>query len=72
VLVEDGIYYTNIQDTKRPRLDFLRFATGRVEQILELPESAGSDIAISPDRRTLLTCWAGPPSDQIFGSRNFR
>jgi Tol biopolymer transport system component/DNA-binding winged helix-turn-helix (wHTH) protein len=71
VLVEDGIYYLNNQDKKRSRLDFLRFATGRVEQILELPESAGADISISPDRRTLLTCWAGPPSDQIFVVDNF-
>jgi len=72
VLVEDGIYYLNNQDLKRPRIDFLRFATGRVEQILELPESAGSDISISPNRRTLLTCFAGPPSSEILVVENFR
>jgi hypothetical protein len=75
-LVDDGIYFLNTQNETRPSVDFFRFATRRAERTLELPMSPcpymGPDLAVSPDRRTLLTCFEAPPSSEIFMVENFR
>jgi Tol biopolymer transport system component len=75
-LVEDGIYYLNTENETRPSVDFFRFATHRSERTLELPMSPSGDLAanlaVSPNRRTLLTCFSDPPSSEIFMVENFR
>jgi hypothetical protein len=75
-LVEDGIYFLNTENETRPSVDFFQFATRRTERMLELPMSPcgylGPDLAVSPDRRTLLTCFEAPPSSEIFMVENFR
>jgi Tol biopolymer transport system component/DNA-binding winged helix-turn-helix (wHTH) protein len=75
-LVEDGIYYLNTENETRPTVNFFRFATHRAERRLELPMSPcrflGPDLAVSPNGRTLLTCFEAPPSSEIFMVENFR
>ena len=60
----------------RSSVEFLRFSTHRTERMLELPMSPcptlGPDLAISPNRRTLLTCDSDPASSEIFIVDNFR
>jgi len=57
-------------------VNFFRFATHRAERRLELPMSPcgflGPDLAVSPNGRTLLTCFEAPPSSEIFMVENFR
>jgi len=76
MLVEDGIYYVNTQDDTRPFVDFLRFATGRAERLLELPTSPAmrwcDGISVSKNRRSLLANYIDPPSFEIFMVDNFR
>jgi Tol biopolymer transport system component/DNA-binding winged helix-turn-helix (wHTH) protein len=75
-LVEDGIYYLNTENETRPTVNFFRFATHRAERRLELPMSPcgflGPDLAVSPNGRTLMTCFEAPPSSEIFMVENFR
>jgi Tol biopolymer transport system component/DNA-binding winged helix-turn-helix (wHTH) protein len=60
----------------RPSVEFLRFSTNRTERILELPMSPcpdlSAELAISPNRRTLLTCDSDPANSEIFIVDNFR
>ena len=70
-LVEDGIYYLNTQNERRPPVDFLRFATDRAKRILELPRSPSfgltAGLAVSPNRHSLLTGFTDPRGSHLYG-----
>jgi hypothetical protein len=74
-LVDDGIYYLNTEKRGTPFVDFLRFSTDRPERILELPRWPGpggtASLAVSPNRRSLLTGFNDPPGSEILMVENF-
>ena len=68
--------WTNTQHEARPSVDSVRFATDRVERVLELPSLPGlrwtAGLAVSPNRRSLLTGFYDPGGSEMFVVETFR
>lgn len=68
-LFDDGIYYLNEAIPTRPVVEFLDLATRKVRQVLALPAVPVQDwspsLAVSPDRRTLITTFTSPAEADI-------
>jgi Tol biopolymer transport system component/serine/threonine protein kinase len=75
-LVRNGLYYLNTRNPGRQSLDFLDFSTRRINRVLDMPGSVCTDwtknLTVSPDGRTLLTCFEGPVESDIMLVENFR
>jgi dipeptidyl aminopeptidase/acylaminoacyl peptidase len=50
--VKDGIYF--IANERRPQVQFLSFATGRIVTVATLPRTIVWNFSVSPDGRSLL------------------
>jgi hypothetical protein len=75
-LVENRLYYLNTRNQNRQSVEFLDLATRQITRVLDLPKpvcsSYSPDLAVSPDQRTLLTCFEGPAESDIMLVENFR
>jgi hypothetical protein len=70
VVRNDGIYF--IPAGTRPSIQFLRFATDRIEPVLKIGKPSAAGLTISPDRRTLLFTVYEETGSDLMLVENFR
>ena len=74
-VVDEGIYFINIEARQHPVIEFFSFATGRVRQMATMEKEAvlwGPNLAISPDGRWLLYSQVDQSGGDITLVENFR
>jgi Tol biopolymer transport system component len=74
-VVNEGIYFINVEMKQHPVIEFFSFATGRVRQIATMEKEAvmaGPGLAISPDRRWILYAQVDQSGGDIILVENIR
>jgi hypothetical protein len=75
-IVGDDIYYLDTTNPRQPLVSALDLSTHRVRSIRQLPglpcPFISPDLAVSPDGRTVLTCFEGPREADIVLVDDFR
>lgn len=74
-VVNEGIYFINVEVKQHPVIEFFSFATGRVRQIAAMEKEAvvaGPGFAISPDGRWILYAQVDQSGSDITLVENFR
>ncbi len=72
-VVEDGIYFIpELTPGAGSSIQFLRFATGAVEQVLTFEGHPGYGLSVSPDGRSILYSQGDPLEADIMLVENFR
>ncbi len=74
-VVNEGIYFINVEVKQHPVIEFFSFATGRVRQIATMEKEAvigGPGFAISPDGRWILYAQVDQSGGDITLVENFR
>jgi len=75
-LVANRLYYLKSRNPATQSLQFLDLSTRQTKRVLDLPRpvchSYSPDLAISPDERTMLTCFEDPGESDIMLIENFR
>ena len=72
-VVEDGIYFIpELTPGAGSSIQFLRFATGAVEQVLDFEGHPGYGLSVSPDGRSILYSQAAQSEADIMLVENFR
>jgi Tol biopolymer transport system component/DNA-binding winged helix-turn-helix (wHTH) protein len=74
-IVDDGLYFLDVQNVHRPSVEFFSFATRQRAHVATLPNpvaALGSNLAISPDRSHLLVVLVDQISADIMLVENFQ
>jgi Tol biopolymer transport system component/predicted Ser/Thr protein kinase len=74
-VVNEGIYFINVEMKQHPVIEFFSFSTGRVRQIAKMEKEAviaGPGLAISPDGQSILCAQVDQNGGDIILVENFR
>jgi len=74
-LLNDGIYFVNLEATPFPTIDFFTFATGRIRRVATIEKElqlVAPSLAVSPDGRWLLHAKVDNFESDIMLVENFR
>ncbi len=74
-LLNDGIYFVNLEATPFPTIDFFTFATGRIRRVATIDKElqlVAPSLAVSPDGRWLLHAKVDNFESDIMLVENFR
>jgi Tol biopolymer transport system component len=75
-LVDNRLYFLKTRDREQQSLEVLDLDTKSVRRVLDLPGAAcpsySPEVAVSPDHRTLLTCFEHPAQSDLMLAENVR
>jgi hypothetical protein len=74
-VVDEGIYFLNVEAKPRPAIEFFRFATRRATRVFvpeKDPAYADAGLALSPDGRWILYVQMDQETSDIMLVENFR
>jgi hypothetical protein len=75
-LVDRRLYYLNTRDENKHSVEVVDLSTNKTKRVLNLPRPAcgsySADLAVSPDERTLMTCFEASAGSDIMLVENLR